>query len=115
MDGVVQLAATLVARHGPASTHDDDDLTTTVPLAGTAGHCDGGNAFDGRIGVRISAIFVILFGATLGKYSPGRSRLYSSMLTCDVQARGSRSLPSGEQWAYPSGLFSLPSSLARAS
>lgn len=63
MDSIVQLA-TLVARQSA-----DDEATTTVPLAGTPGHCEGGNEFDGRIGVRISAIFVILFGSTMGKCS----------------------------------------------
>lgn len=29
--------------------------------------CDVGNGFDGRLGVRISAIFVILVGSLLGK------------------------------------------------
>ena len=30
--------------------------------------CNSGNDYDGRMGVRISAIFVILVGSTLGKW-----------------------------------------------
>lgn len=33
----------------------------------TAAGCASGNDYDGRIGVRISALFVILIGSTLGK------------------------------------------------
>jgi zinc transporter 1/2/3 len=29
--------------------------------------CDNGNTYDGRMGVRISAIFVILIGSLFGK------------------------------------------------
>lgn len=29
--------------------------------------CDSGNEYDGRLGVRISAIFVILVGSTIGQ------------------------------------------------
>lgn len=32
--------------------------------------CDSGNDYDGRIGVRISAIFVILVGSFLGAWFP---------------------------------------------
>jgi zinc transporter 1/2/3 len=37
-----------------------------VPLAGTAGHCVAGNEYDGSMGLRISAIFVILVGSLFG-------------------------------------------------
>ena len=53
--------ATLVARQ------EADEATTTVPLAGTPGHCETGNEYDGNLGVRISAIFVILVGSLFGK------------------------------------------------
>ena len=52
--------ATLVARQEP------DEATTTVPLAGTPGHCETGNEYNGNMGVRISAIFVILVGSLFG-------------------------------------------------
>lgn len=58
---VVQIAARQSA---------EDEATTTVPLLGTQGHCDGGNEYDGRLGVRISAIFVILFGSVMGAWFP---------------------------------------------
>lgn len=32
--------------------------------------CETGNEFDGRIGVRVSAIFVILVGSALGAIFP---------------------------------------------
>ena len=37
-------------------------------LIGTPGHCDTSNEFDGRIGVRVSSIFVILVGSFVGKF-----------------------------------------------
>jgi zinc transporter 1/2/3 len=58
-------AATLIARQLEA----DEAATTTVPLAGQPGHCDTGNEYDGRLGVRISAIFVILVGSLFGQYT----------------------------------------------
>ncbi|KAF2202594.1 putative plasma membrane low affinity zinc ion transporter [Delitschia confertaspora ATCC 74209] len=39
-------------------------------LIGTPGHCDTSNEYDGRMGLRISAIFVILVGSTLGAVFP---------------------------------------------
>lgn len=47
--------ARLVLRQDPGSEAD------TTPA------CEGSNAYDGRMGVRISAIFVILVGSTWGK------------------------------------------------
>jgi zinc transporter 1/2/3 len=32
--------------------------------------CSGSNDYDGRMGIRISAIFVILIGSTFGKSTP---------------------------------------------
>jgi zinc transporter 1/2/3 len=55
--------ATLVARQ-----ESPDEATTTVPLAGTPGHCETGNEYNGSMGVRISAIFVILVGSLFGAY-----------------------------------------------
>lgn len=37
--------------------------------SGPPGHCDNGNDFDGRIGLRVSSIFVILIGSFLGQWS----------------------------------------------
>ena len=42
--------------------------TTAVTRA--PGGCESGNEYDGRIGLRISAIFVILVGSTLGNAFP---------------------------------------------
>ncbi|KAI0480896.1 ZIP zinc/iron transport family [Xylariaceae sp. FL0804] len=52
------LDAMLVARQDDGSAH-----VVTVD-------CDSGNDFDGRIGLRISSIFVILVGALLGAVGP---------------------------------------------
>ncbi|KAF2814642.1 membrane zinc transporter [Mytilinidion resinicola] len=51
--------ARLVARQ-----QSDDDLI------GTPGHCDTSNEFDGRIGLRVSAVFVILLGSLMGATFP---------------------------------------------
>lgn len=37
---------------------------------GSAPECDAGNGFDGRMGVRISSVFVILVGSTMGAIFP---------------------------------------------
>jgi zinc transporter 1/2/3 len=58
-------AAALIARQVDA----DAAATTTVPLAGQPGHCDKGNDYNGSLGVRISAIFVILVTSLFGRYS----------------------------------------------
>ena len=44
--------------------------STAAAAQSTAAGCDTGNEYDGRIGVRISAIFVILIGSTLGQLPP---------------------------------------------
>jgi zinc transporter 1/2/3 len=56
MDNAREVAR-LVARQ---VTEAPDDLI------GTPGHCDGSNEYDGRLGLRVSAIFVILTGSMLG-------------------------------------------------
>lgn len=43
---------------------DDASEVEDIPAAG----CEGGNEYDGRLGVRISAIFVILITASLGQW-----------------------------------------------
>ena len=60
MSKILQLA-TLVARQESA-----DEATTTVPLIGQPGFCDTGNEYDGNLGVRISAVFVILVTSLFG-------------------------------------------------
>lgn len=53
--------ARLVVRQAtdtPAATPEED---------ATSGTCATGNDYDGRMGVRISSIFVILIGSCLGK------------------------------------------------
>ncbi|KFY03219.1 hypothetical protein V490_00249 [Pseudogymnoascus sp. VKM F-3557] len=59
MAAIFQRTAHLLTRQASAEIED--------PLAGTPGHCDTGNEFDGRLGLRISAIFVILVGSAFGK------------------------------------------------
>lgn len=58
MDTAVFEVARLVLRQEPPLQEDD---TTTTPI------CETGNDYDGRMGVRISAIFVILVGSLFGK------------------------------------------------
>lgn len=51
---------------------------TTVPEEEPAVSCNNTNDYDGRLGIRISAIFVILVGSTLGKLFPSsRSPTYN--------------------------------------
>ena len=51
--------------------------STTSAAAQVAATCDLSNEFDGRLGLRISAIFVILVGSLFG-WSPVFSYLSSS-------------------------------------
>ena len=50
--------------------------TSSAAAETTAAGCDSGNDYDGRIGLRISAIFVILIGSCFGKF---RSDIISAM------------------------------------
>lgn len=64
---VVQQVVDVVARQAyqtVAATSEAAAAAASKPA------CSTGNDFDGRIGVRISAIFVILVGSSFGK--PGR-------------------------------------------
>ena len=63
MTGAVEIAY-LVARQAAATNE-----TSTNDLTGTPGHCDSSNAYDGKLGLRISAIFVILIGSLCGEYA----------------------------------------------
>lgn len=40
--------------------------TDSTPAVGTPGNCDDGNNYNGYLGLRISAIFVIMVGSFLG-------------------------------------------------
>lgn len=57
---MIQELALLLSRQAVAEGSDTED-------AAAAG-CEGGNDYDGRLGVRISAIFVILVTSSLGEY-----------------------------------------------
>lgn len=63
MADIIHKTALLVLRQAADSTTSD----TTTAETDT---CDTGNNYDGRIGVRISAIFVILVGSFLGAWFP---------------------------------------------
>lgn len=56
---MIQELALLLSRQAVAEGSDTED-------AAAAG-CEGGNDYDGRLGVRISAIFVILVTSSLGE------------------------------------------------
>ena len=55
----------LVARQAAQTTTAADAATTSMHP-----QCDSGNDFDGRIGLRVSSIFVILVGSFLGTWFP---------------------------------------------
>ncbi|GAB7353680.1 hypothetical protein MBLNU459_g4086t1 [Dothideomycetes sp. NU459] len=67
-DLATQLAYLVVRQAADNGTSSETTTTTTEQSA--PGHCDTGNDFDGRIGVRVSAIFVILVGSFLGAWFP---------------------------------------------
>ncbi|KAL0262468.1 low-affinity Zn(2+) transporter zrt2 [Diplodia seriata] len=53
--------------------------SSSVPedLIGTPGYCDTSNEYDGRMGVRISSIFVILVGSFFGAWFPVYARRHA--------------------------------------
>lgn len=82
----VQQVANLVVRQafGTESAQASTTGTAATPAATTnfvQVACDSENGYDGRIGVRISAIFVILLGSAIGEWM--------SLLT-DVRRRSRR-------------------------
>lgn len=66
------------------SPYPDGSDIETVP------ECSGGNEFDGRLGLRIAALFVILVGSTLGEVL---IETRSLTLTCHLQEQCYPSLP----------------------
>ncbi|KAK7961090.1 hypothetical protein PG988_012304 [Apiospora saccharicola] len=67
MDRIAGVVASALARRQDAGAPEPD--------AGTSGftvqtQCDSGNEFDGRIGLRVSSIFVILVGSLIGAMLP---------------------------------------------
>ncbi|OCL10137.1 ZIP zinc/iron transport family [Glonium stellatum] len=72
MTGAAEIAY-LVARQAAATNENPDDLI------GTPGHCDPGNEYDGRLGLRISAIFVILIGSLGGAAFPVFARRHKGL------------------------------------
>ena len=63
-------AAIVFARQALTSTA----TAATTAIASSGSTCDSGNGYDGKIGLRISAIFVILAGSLFGMEKEGRIR-----------------------------------------
>ena len=64
MEGLKELAY-VVARQAISTSPPTAAATAIVTTGGTG--CQPNNDYDGRIGLRISAIFVILVGSSFGK------------------------------------------------
>lgn len=47
---------------------DDGAISDATTAAEDAPSCDTGNEYNGKMGLRISAIFVILVGSTMGSF-----------------------------------------------
>jgi zinc transporter 1/2/3 len=60
MDTAAMEVARLVLRQDSGAESSPDEEVT----------CKGNNKYDGRMGIRISAIFVILIGSAFGKSAP---------------------------------------------
>ncbi|KAF2030345.1 Zinc/iron permease [Setomelanomma holmii] len=73
MDAAAMEVARLVLLRQAESTPPEDTPDQTVT-------CTGSNGYDGRMGVRISAIFVILVGSTLGAIFPTFAKRSQSAL-----------------------------------
>jgi hypothetical protein len=59
------------------------DANSTLTDFSVSVACGGGNGYDGRIGLRISSIFVIGFGSFMGMFSNGT--LLDDFLTVSFQ------------------------------
>jgi zinc transporter 1/2/3 len=69
MDAVTMEVARLILRQEPTLPETTPDEAIT---------CSGSNDYDGRMGIRISAIFVILVGSTFGalpRHNPHLTRI----------------------------------------
>ena len=64
MEGLRELAYEVARR--ATSTSPPTSAAAAIVTAGGTG-CQTNNGYDGRIGLRISAIFVILVGSSFGK------------------------------------------------
>lgn len=62
MSATIVEFANLVLRQ----TADQQQDTSEVAVADTKQSCGGGNDYNGRMGLRISSVFVILIGSTFG-------------------------------------------------
>ncbi|PGH28060.1 hypothetical protein AJ80_00316 [Polytolypa hystricis UAMH7299] len=73
------------------------DFLSLLPRAEESGAvadaCPTGNEYDGRLGLRISSIFVIMIGSSLGALFP----VWARPQTC---SSGSRSRPNVPPWAF---------------
>jgi len=104
--------AHLLVRQTPAI--DADTGTVPEPIEGTPGHCSGSNEYDGRLGLRVSAIFVILLGSFFGQYICTMS-CPQALADQELQAPGFRSLRNDTRvWEYQNGPSSLQSSSGQA-
>lgn len=63
---LLSMAAMSTAAASATGTMVSAAEATTSPAPSTLA-CSSGNGYDGRVGVRVSAIFVILLGSYLGK------------------------------------------------
>jgi len=70
MDQIGTIFVQHLSRQVSSAGAGSENATITVPLAGTPGHCDSSNDYNGDIGVRVSSIFVILVGSFLGVVFP---------------------------------------------
>lgn len=88
----------------------DAVIESATAAAETAIACDAGNEFDGRIGVRVSAIFVILVGSLFGRSTRWNySSCYPLIIYAISQALYSPStLPVTKASVFPDGPSSLP-------
>jgi zinc transporter 1/2/3 len=70
MENVALQVARLVLRQDPGAAPESGGDADGNPAPET---CVGDNEYDGRMGLRISAIFVILIGSTFGTLPPSNT------------------------------------------
>ena len=68
--GAIGEAIHLSARQATSIASLAATNTVVVSASTSAPACSSGNDFDGRVGIRVSAIFVILIGSLFGEYFP---------------------------------------------
>ena len=86
MSGVARIADLVVRQVGETAAAAATSIAAAPEAEDVAPACEPENEYDGRIGLRVSAIFVILVGSTLGMFPALSRRTKITVLTWETGA-----------------------------